>query len=428
MSELRTIRVCCPIHEACFEVEENAKILCEITGHALSSDFPNAEFWEFCCNCETFVPSKLGRGEKARKLCFSCENEVSERFLCTSCKVLSFECGTRAKGRSYFVTPIGIDPVCPGCRAAPESADNIVRHECLDMGAAIYTASETCPFCLEKTSPFFPNVTQSQMVVGGPAGTCPQCRATIVPGSAFCGKCKYQLRGDLPAEKLGTDVTLSQLFGSLCPNCSTPISPGSGFCAECGQAVKAAALPPPPPPPPPPSAAKPAITAPKPPPVGKIFAGVVGGLFFLVLIAVGIRSSIEGGPSAGHSTPSPIPVDSRSPATTTTATTNASINSFPLIENVEQKYSGTIGTRRQKFSIALTRIGTQLTGTAETPKSWDKLVGTIDNDGYFDLKGYERGDMDMNTGDYTGQISSSGTISGRWSNGTTGSDFTASRE
>lgn len=423
MLEKRTLRIFCPIHEACFDVEKNPKILCEITGHALSSDFPRSEFWEFCCNCGTFTTSKLGRGERARNLCYSCDNEISKRFLCSSCKVVSFECGTQAKGRSYFVTSTGIDPLCPGCDTVPVS-ENVVRHECRDMEAAVYTDSETCPFCLEKTL-LLTSVTQSQKVERGPAGICPQCRTVIVPGSAFCGKCKYQFRSDLPAEKLGTDVTLSQMFGSLCPNCSTPIPPGSGFCAECGQAVKAVA--PPPPPPPPRSAAKPAITAPKPLPVGKIFAGVVGGLFFLILIVVGIRRSSGDSPSAGRSTPSPIPTNSRSSVTTSPANTNASINSFPLGENVEQKYSGTIGTKRQKFSIALTRSGTQLTGTAETPKSWDKLVGTIDTDGYFDLKGYERGDMDMNTGDYTGQISSSGTISGRWSNGTSASDFTATR-
>src|ERR1044072_1596215 len=144
MSEKRKLRIYCPIHEASFEVEENARILCEITAHALSSGFANTEVWEFCCNCGTFSPSKLGRGEKARTVCCSCNNEISKRCLCASCKVLSFECAPQAKGRNSFVTPAGIEPECPGCRSVMASAGGLVRHECADIDAAFYLTDESC--------------------------------------------------------------------------------------------------------------------------------------------------------------------------------------------------------------------------------------------------------------------------------------------
>lgn len=407
------MRIFCPTHEASFETADAQKILCEITGHTLSSDFPHAEFWEFCCNCGTFSPSKLGRGEKARTVCFSCENEVSKRFLCPSCKIVSFECATQAKGRNYFVTPSGIEPECPGCRSITAAAE-VVRHECTDIEAAIYIADGSCPFCLEKT-----------VTVNGPARVtgdhCPQCQAPVVSGSAFCGQCKYQLRSDLPTEKLGTDITRPQLLGSFCPNCSTPITPGSGFCVECGQAVKSEMLPPPPPPPPPVSKyPEPVSTSTS---TRKIFAGLIGGLFLLVLIVAGITSSINRN-SSSTSTGDRTPLPAYTPSATNR---NSSSNAAPMIlpENVEQTYTGTIGAKRQTFSISLIRSGTQITGRAETPRSWDKLVGTIDSNGSFDLSGYERGDMEMNTGQYTGQVLGSGTITGRWSDGIKGSDFTA---
>jgi hypothetical protein len=141
-----------------------------------------------------------------------------------------------------------------------------------------------------------------------------------------------------------------------------------------------------------------------------------------VLIAIGINSSISKSPSSvsgGDRTP--LPGYTPSPAGRGSV---SNTESFVLSENVEYKFSGTIGAKNLKFTISLTRKGTQLTGTAETPRSWDKLVGTLDSDGYFNLDGYERGDDDKKTGQYTGQISANGTMTGRWSDGIGGSDFT----
>lgn len=252
MTDKRKLRVFCPTHEAAFEVAESPKILCEITDHALSIDFPNAEFWEFCCNCETFAPSKLDKGEKARKSCYNCGNTISKRFACASCKTFSFECDTQAKGKRYFINAQkGIEPNCPGCQTANQNGA-LVRHECKDIDVDFFTARETCPFCAEKTSTPVADARREAAPNAGfqnASQTCPQCRAENPSGAPFCGKCGHQLRNDVVVENRGDDVNKTKLLGSLCPNCSTPIPPDSGFCGECGQAVKSSVAPPPPPPP-----------------------------------------------------------------------------------------------------------------------------------------------------------------------------------
>lgn len=245
MSDKRTLRVFCPTHEAAFETEENAKILCEITGHALSVGFPDTEFWEFCCNCETFTPSRLDKGEKARKTCYGCGGDITKRFLCADCQILGFECTTQTRGKKYSVNLTnGIDSDCPGCSVIPQTGCAVV-HQCQEIDAEVFTPRSTCPFCLEKTA--------NAIAPDNSAPTdrflfCSQCRAKNPLTANFCGKCNYQLKKDAEIAKRGDDINKTQFLGSLCPNCSTPIPPDSGFCGECGQAVKKVIPPPPPPP------------------------------------------------------------------------------------------------------------------------------------------------------------------------------------
>src|SRR2546429_6074311 len=152
MTNNRRLRIFCPTHEAAFEVAESPKILCEITEHTLSVGFPNSEFWEFCCNCETFTPSKLDRGEKARINCYGCGNEISKRFVCANCKLVGFECSEQTKGKSYSINANGIEPVGPACQTVTQSV-SVVLHQCKEAEASILTPRVDCPFCLEKTDP-----------------------------------------------------------------------------------------------------------------------------------------------------------------------------------------------------------------------------------------------------------------------------------
>ncbi len=80
----------------------------------------------------------------------------------------------------------------------------------------------------------------------------------------------------------------------------------------------------------------------------------------------------------------------------------------------DRVYVGSVSGRRstQQLTMTLSRDGEKLTGRAETDKSWDKLDGTIDDDGTFRLDGLESGTAF--TGNWSGRISADGTISGTW--------------
>jgi len=246
------VRIYCSTHEAIFETAKGPRILCDITDHAMSVGFPNSEFWECCCNCETFAPSKLDKGEKAQKNCHGCGGTIGKRYLCSTCKIVSFECDARTKGRSYFIELDGIKPGCPGCGLS-SAKQALVIHDCHEIGSEILTAKTACPFCLEniKQVPIpQPRVSPEPHIPAGPL-QCPNCRSWIQPHADFCGKCRYQLRADVSVSNIGSEIRKTLTLGSLCPNCSTPIPPDCGFCGECGQAVKIAEFVPPPPPPPP---------------------------------------------------------------------------------------------------------------------------------------------------------------------------------
>src|ERR1044072_2168826 len=332
MSDKKDIRIFCPVHEASFEAANSPKILCEITGHVLSSNFPNEEFWEYCCTCDTFSPSKLDKGERARTVCYGCQNEISRRFICSHCKTVSFVSDSPSKGQTYFISEQGIEPSCPGCGTAKQGR-GIVLHDCSEAGAGFLTALESCPFCLEKTAVGFVLPTRP---VREETGGCPNCHAINPPAAVFCGKCKYHLRSDIQVANPGSDISKTQALGSLCPNCSTPVPPGFPFCGECGQAVKVAVqFPPPPPPPPPPPkdsagfASTTEISAISLTPAAaetKRIKFIVAGAGVLALVII-VAFSLTG---RGSGTAANTPVISSRPTPVISGTPNSSNNS-PMI-------------------------------------------------------------------------------------------------
>ena len=56
------IRVYCPTHNLRFSTAHAPQIRCKSGGHELDQDFPRAEFWEYCCDCQSFAPSGFARG------------------------------------------------------------------------------------------------------------------------------------------------------------------------------------------------------------------------------------------------------------------------------------------------------------------------------------------------------------------------------
>ena len=412
------MRIFCTIHEASFEAPQSPKILCEITGHALSTSFPNSELWEFCCNCETFAPSKLGKGEKARATCFSCQNDVTARFACDNCKTFSFECGARAKGKRYFVTYSGIEPSCPGC-SHPANPNKVVQHECRDIDGSIFTAHEKCPFCLDATAMLQKQAAETTEKF---QTLCPVCHSAAALGSVFCPKCSFQLRSDVVVDRPGSDTSKSRLLGSLCPNCSTPLPSDSEFCGECGQAI-VASIPPPPPPPPPrkkkvvadspytaPAAdptVKPIITTRKPQSGLKVIGAGVGSVIILIAISSMILTWNTCQRPPGNNSNN---ANRASPTTSPANPSPANSASVGLPYSFNRQYQGFINGK--SLSMSLVKDGANLTGSVTVNKNYDTLRGTIDSAGGFTLDGYEN-DVEF-TGLWSGTVYNDGTISGQW--------------
>lgn len=236
------IRVFCPKHEFPFVTKATAEIQCRMDAHALSLNFPQGEWWEFCCDCQTFFPSLLNDAKSAEAKCPSCERLIARRFACSQCKIVALESENGEREKNYRIDlKKGIEPACPACQTVAADVD---QHDCVKIGTMFLTERQSCPFC-EKTIRSIAAAVQPLKEAAG----CLQCAAPLVENSPFCGKCGFPVQTNVLVEKRGTEINKTKLLGSLCPNCSTPIPPDSGFCGECGQAVKKAVAPPPPPPP-----------------------------------------------------------------------------------------------------------------------------------------------------------------------------------
>lgn len=408
MTNKRNLRIFCPTHEAAFEVAEGPKILCEITEHTLSVGFPNSEFWEFCCNCETFTPSRLDRGEKAREVCYGCDNEISKRFVCANCKIVGFECDAQTKGKSYSINANGIAPFCPGCQSAMQNGA-LIMHQCEEIKANVLTARTDCPFCLKKT-----DAGDGRTKAGTTANlyqVCPNCGTDKIPAAAiFCGKCRHQLRTDVAVANPGSENNRTRLLGSLCPNCSSPVPPDAEFCGQCGQAVKKAVPPPPPPPPKKVVPEQATVNAPVDSRPDNSMRGPligVGAVVVLIIIAIIASNTSKSSSSSYNSNSTSYGSNSSS---TSSSSNSSSSTTVSLPYSFHREYEGTING--QDFSMTLDKSGRSLTGTASTSTNTDDLRGTIETDGRFRADGYESGAK--MTGKYSGQIYADGSITGSW--------------
>lgn len=242
MTRKREIRVFCPIHQASFKVIPDPHINCEITGHALATELPGLEFWEFCCNCETFSPSGLEKGEKAEAHCKNCRKEVTERFVCLDCKTMSFTCKGDARGQEYFVRETGISPNCPSC--GRESYGKLKLHKCDHVDTEFRTARDRCPFCLnlnvqglvEKTpSILVPPPPPPPRFLGSDGKTCQQCNAHVpVVSAMFCPKCGSNFMDVTPASVPRPQPGIIPEGSIECENCFGRVDKNLIYCNECG--------------------------------------------------------------------------------------------------------------------------------------------------------------------------------------------------
>jgi formylglycine-generating enzyme required for sulfatase activity len=143
----RKLRVHCTQHRILFEVLDARTFVCDADGHALAHNFPFGEWWEFCCNCQTFWPSDAEQGGRGREHCPACEQPVGARYLCHRCMVLSNAPKTAQGGRGFRISVVGrVEPCCPGCYSV---APPVVDHQCEGAGMPFATARPLCPFCEE---------------------------------------------------------------------------------------------------------------------------------------------------------------------------------------------------------------------------------------------------------------------------------------
>lgn len=243
----RKLKIFCPTHQSVFEVEENPQIACEIKEHSLSNDFPRSEFWEYCCDCQTFTPSKFGTGGKAKNVCPHCERTTVRRFVCNECKIVAYDSDEETKGKIYEIDAAqGIKPDCPGCRKIYVGT-KVLGHLCRDIDGMILTALAECPFCLKPTlDQAKPKKVESIPTVAETAkldsqavtSQCPKCGHWGRVDRAICGKCGVQINALGTGVAAGTATPKTQLLGSICPNCGAGNDADSMFCANCGQALK----------------------------------------------------------------------------------------------------------------------------------------------------------------------------------------------
>jgi hypothetical protein len=155
MSSERLIRAYCPTHKTGTTAPAAPVVLCESGDHALSQNFPNAEFWEYCCDCQSFCPSEIATSGEAQENCMVCGRRLARRFLCDHCQVISIESDEVSKRRKpYVVNGTGaVEPECPGCLRADGPPVRARAHACRAVNATISTPREVCPFCNEPVSP-----------------------------------------------------------------------------------------------------------------------------------------------------------------------------------------------------------------------------------------------------------------------------------
>jgi formylglycine-generating enzyme required for sulfatase activity len=143
----RKLRVHCTQHRILFEILEARTLVCDADGHALAHNFPFGEWWEFCCNCQTFWPSDAEQGSGGRESCPACEQPVGVRYLCHRCMVISNAPKTAQRGRGFRISVVGrVEPCCPGCYSV---ALPVIDHQCEGARTPFATARHLCPFCEE---------------------------------------------------------------------------------------------------------------------------------------------------------------------------------------------------------------------------------------------------------------------------------------
>jgi hypothetical protein len=189
-SDARQVRLFCFEHGRPTRDYAGATIFCdndEKDGHLLARDFPFADDWEYCCDCECFYTLEQARKVRAaggEGRCPACGREAIRHYLCADCKVISHKSGDKVVRAVYSITATGlVRPSCPGCLAV--SAAAVQEHECHVLGLGFTTARAVCPFCklvVSRESPAAAAAAQGVTRRGGEeVGGAPPAKAEPAP-------------------------------------------------------------------------------------------------------------------------------------------------------------------------------------------------------------------------------------------------------
>lgn len=265
---------------------------------------------------------------------------------------------------------------------------------------------------------------------------CPQCHSVFTEDYVFCLNDGAMLIDNDAEQETVISKKVSGPLGFeteafvVCVGCGLENRAHSKFCKKCGSTLQDA-----PPPTPPAFSGFPLPTqfpAPSPDPPGETIAfqpqqfnapqfnppsgaalnqersnaGIIVavGAVVLVIIAILGFALYRGDNAAANSNSSTTSNKKDGEKASSKKSESVSLpNSF------ERSYRGTIGS--QSFSMSLTRNIGDLRGTASTRKT-DSVYGSIEDNGSFELKGYENDNSF--TGIYRGKFNADGSIEGTW--------------
>jgi formylglycine-generating enzyme required for sulfatase activity len=172
----------CPVHQIRFHTAVVEVIQCDRNAHALGAGFPHQSWWTYCCDCATFSPYEPVNGNKGLRECFVCERQITRRYLCNKCRVMSLESNALVRRKLYSIDRTAVRPNCPGC-GLPAS-NSAVEHECAEVRAGFLTAASICAFCDIE-------IAASQIQDDKSAGRifCGGCETELLATFKFCKRC-----------------------------------------------------------------------------------------------------------------------------------------------------------------------------------------------------------------------------------------------
>jgi len=135
----------CPVHQIRFHTTAGEVIECDQSPHALGGGFPGQSPWTYCCDCATFSPYEPLNGNGRLRECLVCERQITKRYLCSNCQVMSVESNALVRRKTYSIDKTVVQPNCPGCGSTANGTSR--EHKCDEVATTFSTSRATCLFC-----------------------------------------------------------------------------------------------------------------------------------------------------------------------------------------------------------------------------------------------------------------------------------------